>query len=236
MIHLSPRLMALAQMVPPGRPVCDVGTDHASLPIWLWQNGVSDRLTATDLSEKPLKRAEANLRRFGLSEQIVLLQLDGLDGLVPSDYGAIVIAGLSGETIMSILAGHPPCAGVLYLLQPVTRAELLRDFLFKNGYVIERERLVRDERRIRTVIAAAKRTAPMAEPDTFYISQALLDGDDPLCADYVRGMIDRLNRESRALSHSSKLEDALRLDWHRRDLQTLSRIWTQLSDNHYVEC
>ena len=39
-IKLTPRLMTAVRYVRPGHLLCDVGTDHAYLPIWLCQTGV----------------------------------------------------------------------------------------------------------------------------------------------------------------------------------------------------
>ena len=38
-LELSPRLQLLADWVPLGSRIVDVGTDHAFLPVWLMLNG-----------------------------------------------------------------------------------------------------------------------------------------------------------------------------------------------------
>ena len=128
---LSDRLQMLADMVPPGSRMADIGTDHAYLPIWLMQNHRVSFAAACDVGKGPLERAVASAARYGF-ESILSFRLG--NGL----------AGMGGETIISILEAAPwTQAGKHYLLlQPMTKAELLRPWLAANGYRISEERLV----------------------------------------------------------------------------------------------
>ncbi|MDE5753789.1 MAG: class I SAM-dependent methyltransferase, partial [Oscillospiraceae bacterium] len=58
----------------------------------------------------------------------------------------IVIAGMGGETIIHVL--QETCAFSLanknLILQPMTKAELLRAWLYQNGYEIQQETCVHD--------------------------------------------------------------------------------------------
>ena len=44
-MKLSKRLSAIADMVTPESIVCDVGTDHAYLPIFLEKNGIAKKVS-----------------------------------------------------------------------------------------------------------------------------------------------------------------------------------------------
>ena len=57
-----------------------------------------------------------------------------------------MIAGMGGETILSILKAAPWTADGHHtlLLQPQTHEELVRQYLAENGFIITREALVRD--------------------------------------------------------------------------------------------
>ena len=61
MIKLSQRLQAIAQFVPQGAQVADIGTDHGFLPCYLVQCGQADRVIACDINEQPLAVAQKNI-------------------------------------------------------------------------------------------------------------------------------------------------------------------------------
>ena len=79
---------------------------------------------------------------------------DGLAAVAPEEADTIVIAGMGGENIAAILAAAPWTADGCHtlLLQPQSRAEVLRSFLEDHGFAIVREALVRDRGRVYPVM------------------------------------------------------------------------------------
>lgn len=142
-LELSPRLQLLADWVPQGARIADVGTDHAYLPVWLTLRGSVSSAIASDLRKGPLQRAAENCRRCG-TESIDLRLCPGLEAIGPEEADTVIIAGMGGENIADILAAAPwTCDGQhTLLLQPQSREEVLRAFLMDHGYEILRERLV----------------------------------------------------------------------------------------------
>ena len=142
-IELTPRLQAVADWVPEGAKLADVGTDHAYLPAWLVQNGRVSSAIASDLREGPLGKAGETCRRFGV-EGIDLRLCNGLAEIAPEEADTIVIAGMGGENIAAILEAAPWTADGEHtlILQPMSRVEVLRAFLADHGYAIQREAVV----------------------------------------------------------------------------------------------
>ena len=141
---LSDRLQALADLVPPGSRMADIGTDHAYLPIWLLQHRRVSFAAACDIGEGPLQRARASAARYGFEDALSFRLGDGLACMTPGEVDVIAIAGMGGETIISILeaALWTKAENCRLLLQPMTKAELLRPWLASNGYRFLEERLV----------------------------------------------------------------------------------------------
>lgn len=145
---ITKRLAAAAGFVRRGARVCDVGTDHAYLPIFLCKAGIADSALATDINRGPCERAEANVRLHKCEDKIKVRQADGLDGAADFDPTDIVICGMGGELIRDIVFGSelPRKKGVRLILQPMTKATSLRFALVGHGFEIVGEDLVDDDR------------------------------------------------------------------------------------------
>ena len=65
-----------------GDIIVDVGSDHAYLPIWLYQNKKIKKAYALDISKNCVNKIRANIKRKNISEDIIVPVLsDGLTGL-----------------------------------------------------------------------------------------------------------------------------------------------------------
>lgn len=99
---MSRRIEKIADMVKQGVIAADIGTDHAFLPILLVKMGRVEKAYACDITEGPLKAAQRNIAKEGLSSQITTILCDGFDG-VPMDTECAVIAGMGYFTCTGIL-------------------------------------------------------------------------------------------------------------------------------------
>ena len=103
-VSLSKRLMLCAGLVAGGKTVCDFGTDHALLPVYLVENGVCERAHACDIADGPLKSAQKSVEASPCADRIRIIKSDGLDNVSPEGISDVVIAGMGGELIIDIVA------------------------------------------------------------------------------------------------------------------------------------
>ncbi len=163
-IRLTPRLLAVGEMVRPGARVADVGTDHGYLPVWLRQKGISERVIASDIAPGPLDAARASARRYG-AESVEFRLCPGLERIRPQEADTVVLAGMSGETMVSILADAGwDWTGKHLILQPMTKRAELLTWLYSHGLHIAEEKPVAERGRLYWVFLAEAGERPMPRP------------------------------------------------------------------------
>lgn len=145
-LQLQPRLQLLASLIPEGSRLADVGTDHGYVPVYLLQRGLISGAIASDIGAEPLQHAKNTAAEYEV-EDIDFRLCPGLDAVAPEECDTILIAGMGGETIITILENAPwtKRGDHLLLLQPMTKVEMLRKWLADNGYTLTGERLVFDK-------------------------------------------------------------------------------------------
>ncbi|HPE16983.1 MAG TPA: class I SAM-dependent methyltransferase [Oscillospiraceae bacterium] len=193
--------------MPAGARVADVGTDHGHLPIRLLERGRIPSAIASDLREGPLSSARENALRAGVGDRMQFRLCDGLAGVAPGEADAVVIAGMGGETIRAILEAAPWTrrGGHTLILQPMTKAGALREFLYLGGYAVTAERLVRDGGRLYVVLRAAGGGEPLPRsPGVYLAGEAALHRGDPLEKEYLEMHIRRLRRALDGASRSAR--------------------------------
>ena len=211
--QLSPRLALCASYVRQGSVVADIGTDHALLPVWLVRSGKAVRAVASDINEGPIERARLNVSRNELNDRISTVVADGLAGVDPEQVDDIVIAGMGGDLIAAILDAAPWTKDSRYrlILQPMSHAERLREYLFTNGFSIEQEQAVRDSGRVYSVICAAH-TGSVSYTDAMLYGGLLIGSEDDAARDYLQRTVSSLRVRAAGLRASGDEQGAQRCD------------------------
>lgn len=146
-INISERLKCVASLVNKGARVADIGTDHAYLPIYLVQNGISDKVYACDVRKEPLRRAGLHIDEYGLSDKITTRLCDGLKGINKGDVDTITICGMGGKLMKNILeAGIDKLVDNTQLvLSAQSELRDFREYLLETGIDIKSEHMLLED-------------------------------------------------------------------------------------------
>ncbi len=202
---ITPRLEMILRHIR-GKSCADIGTDHAYVPIKLWERGI--KVIATDIMPGPLKIAAENVKKQGAD---VELRLGG--GLAPIKKGeadCIIIAGMGGEMIEKILSEDCEKAkNVRLILQPMNRQMELREYLLKNGFNIIEEDLALEGFKVYNLIVAE---FSGEKKDNFAGYEREIDRHLPKClykTPYFSALLEKKKREfTKILSGLKKSKDA----------------------------
>lgn len=146
-INISERLKCVAGLVNKGARVADIGTDHAYLPIYLVQNGISNKVYACDVRKEPLRRAKLHIDEYGLSDKITTQLCDGLKGINKGDVDTVTICGMGGKLMKNILKAGIDKLGDNTQLVLSAQSELrdFRKYLLETGIDIKSEHMLLED-------------------------------------------------------------------------------------------
>lgn len=172
MISLDNRLQTAAALCRSGGTICDVGTDHALLACYLAKNGAKE-VIASDINDGPLESARRTVEQEGCTNVRVLKS----DGLKQIDYADdVIICGMGGELIADIISGCRFLSEeTRFILQPMTKPEILRRRLYEDGFEILEERTAYDGKRAYVIIHAAYTGTRREADDIFALTGKVKD-------------------------------------------------------------
>lgn len=185
-MELSPRLRKIAELIPVGSRIADVGTDHAYIPIYCFEKNIIRSAIAMDVNPMPLKRAEINIDKYGFGKKSELRLSNGIEKLFPDEVDVIVIAGMGGLLIRDIIdSGSGKITGKTELIvQPMIAPVELRRYLFDNGFDITNEYVVREENKFYNIFSVQRGSADVNE-ENIYIGKNLKANSPDVYADYL---------------------------------------------------
>lgn len=148
---LGKRLSAVVDEVD-GKSMADVGCDHGKVSVECLLRGKTEKVIACDISQKSLQKAIDLAERFGVSN-IDFRVGDGLQVIADGEVDSVVIAGMGGIEIMSILS-HIPQGVRQLVLSPHRNTIELRKFLSDRQIYIEKDYVIKDGRKFYDMIVA----------------------------------------------------------------------------------
>ncbi len=213
-VKLDSRLSIVASLVRQGSITADIGTDHAYLLCYLIEKGICPKGIAADLRKGPLENAGRTVVDCGITDKVQLILSDGLQNIPENSADDIVLAGMGGILIAEIIekAKWVYSDKINIVAQPMTHAEVLRQFFCENGFKIIRERTATDGKRLYCAMSAVYTGEKNDVSKSYYYLGELLKNDDEVTKKYIDKMIFTLEKKLAAqknagIKDEEKLEE-----------------------------
>lgn len=204
MTELNNRLRTAAELCRHGVITADVGCDHAQLACVL--SRTSKKVIASDVRDGPLNAARRTVAEFG-AENVEVVKSDGLTEIDYAD--DVVICGMGGELIAHII---DTCRflreDTRFILQPMTKADLLRKYLYLNGFEIIEERTAYEGSKAYSVMLVCFTGKRSEIDDVFALTGKITDRN------FLRLIVEKLRKNSSGMMQSydnEKRSEAVRL-------------------------
>ncbi len=136
---MNKRLKKIAGSISRGSVIVDIGSDHAYLLKYLFDEGIIDKSYATEIARGPYEICKKNLEPY--NAQVFLT--DGLQGF-NEKVDTAVIAGMGGFTIIDIIKKSINKFRNInsIIIQPMQNIYELRVWLFDNNFRIVKEHYI----------------------------------------------------------------------------------------------
>jgi tRNA (adenine22-N1)-methyltransferase len=178
MLRLSKRLELIANGVPLGSKIADIGSDHALLPAYLAQQKRISKAVAGEINPGPFKAASRQVTE-SLLESIIDVRLgNGLEVIEADEVDVITIAGMGGALIAEILeSGKEKLSGVsLLILQPNVGEYNVRSWLLNYNWILINEQILEEDGKIYEILFAVPEKLANSSNEQLYKEQLLQDG------------------------------------------------------------
>lgn len=160
-IKLSVRLRTVATFITEGAYFADIGSDHAYLPCYVCLYDGKAHAIAGEVKDGPFKSALETVNKYDLSSRVEVRLGDGLHVLQAGEVNLLVIAGMGGSLIRSILEeGKDRLRGVQRIIaQPNVNERNVRKWFYENNYTITYEEILEESGHIYEIIVADREAA-----------------------------------------------------------------------------
>ena len=144
-MEISQRLRIVGDFVTQ-KTVADIGTDHAYVPIYLHKKGNIEKVIACDINEKPLQKAQQNIKLHHAENKIITRLGNGLQPLQPYEVDSIVISGMGGMLMIELMEQSLNIIKTIkeLILCPHLDVTAVRKYLHNIGYVITDEKMIQE--------------------------------------------------------------------------------------------
>ena len=213
-IELTPRLEQVAEYIPAGESVIDIGTDHAYLPLSVILSGKCPRAIAADVRPGPLEAARKHIQECQVEEKVAVRLSNGLDAFLPEELECVVMAGMGGHLIAELIAragdqGRLACCHTL-VLQPQSEPDRVRRALHEAGWQIKKEAMTEDRGKFYVVMQAVPGQERYSEEEYEY-GRRLFELRDPVFYRVLTARTEKDRKIRTALQERDNASETVRL-------------------------
>jgi len=224
-LQLNPRLLQIAKLVPNCKAVADIGTDHGYIPIFSVLAGLCNQAIASDINKGPIKRAGENVKLFCLEEKISLRLGGGLETVEAGEADVVVIAGMGGILISDILEKSKDVvmAAKHLILQPMTAAGELREYLCQSSFNVTKEVLVAEDEKLYSIICVDVGGKCEYSPKDLLLGKNVEETEPGLFEENRKRVIQKLEKRLAGLEKSVVPENACQAQRVRELLELVNK-------------
>ncbi len=168
-MKINARLKKIGDLVEANSFCLDIGCDHALLDIYLVNQKKNIKAIASDIAEGPLEQARKNIKRERLENDIEVRLGDGLS-TYSEEVNTAIISGMGGRTIIGICKNNYKIFKKIdtYILSPNNYQEDVKRFMCQNGYYVENEEFVKDNKFIYQILILKKGKRKYTKKEYFF--------------------------------------------------------------------
>ncbi len=190
-MKLTRRLKIIADLVPQGYNVADIGTDHGYLPVYLIKNRIAKKVIAVDINEGPLENAKKTIKNYKLENYIQTRLGSGLSPIEPGEVDIVIIAGMGGLLIRDIFLDSRNVVGTVnkFILQPMVAQDELRKWLSQNDFKITDEKLAKEGSKLYEILVVSKGEMKIQRNIYYEVGPKLIENKDPHIHEFIDGKL-----------------------------------------------
>jgi len=206
--------------------IADIGCDHGYTTIKAILSGKAVFAYACDINKGPLLKAEANIKKAGLSNKVILKLGNGLMPLSGTNVDSLIISGLGGYQIINILN-----QGLKYtpnirqiILQPMKEIKNMRMFMHKIGYRIKNENIINNRGIYYFILNCIPGEEHEYSEAEYELGRVLMQKKTDLFKNYINKEINKTEAILNKIHSNSSVKESIRTIELNNRLQLLRKI------------
>ncbi len=186
--------------------LCDIGTDHAYIPIEAMKRGKITEALACDVNKDPLTIGENNIKSKGYDDKIKVRLSNGLNNVNIGECTTCTICGMGGFLILDILKNSVKVAKSFeqLILQPQSDIDKVRKYVLSIGFVIKEEKYIFDNEKFYIILNCIKGSEKKYSEKELLCGRNISKDSTDIYLQYIKYEYDKCTR---VLKRLQNLED-----------------------------